>query len=283
MTTAAPPARLMVRSLPAAIRVRELRLTLDDQEIIRRARITPSAMRRAAAGEPIGWDVEKRILALPVPAAHLLDEWLDAIGCQRRLRALVAMGWPPANLAAALRWKPADLRQLSDQEQTTRRVHIAVCALYDQLWDQRPEEHGVPYAVARELRSKAREAKYAGPLAWDDDTIDRRSACSIRGSRKNLGPADEVEIMRALEGDTSVRLAKVHTRVAVEYGARRRDMDFATIAHALRMKEDTVGRSWERIKRDARAAGQTWPDEPRWTDEGWIRAAEARSHALEAA
>jgi len=90
---------------------------------------------------------------------------VPSTGTVRRLRALVAIGWPKAQLAERLGVSLASVHQMmNDRARTTVRVAGLVDRLYRELADHRGPSN---YAA-----SKAAQLGYVPPIAWDDDTID---------------------------------------------------------------------------------------------------------------
>lgn len=276
MTTATPPTR-MLRSLPAAAHLCALRhVGVPDREIIARARLVgPQQLRRAYRGEPIGWDVERRVLALPIPNEASLYETQSSLGARRRLRALHALGWPTSDLAAALNWPAHKVGNILAERPVFIVDHLAVCALYDQRWTWAPEEHGIPADEAEEARLAAAIGQCASPLAWDDDTIDDPMARArgigvgrrSRGGREEYGPADPAAAIRALGGDRVALSGRTRT-LAITYGARHLGMPWDVIANRLGMEKESVLKSWDRIKKRVREAAEdgerTWVDDPRF-------------------
>jgi hypothetical protein len=274
----APVAR-MVRSLPAAAHIRALRYVgLTDREIAARARIRyADQLRRAARGDLIGWDIERRILDVTIPNADALNGTVDGPGTRRRLRALVAIGWPLDHLAAAVDWPIGKVQRLvCETKRPTVLVtdYLTVCALYDQRWAWIPEEHGVPAEEAAQARETARISKCYSPLAWDDATIDNPRVGPRTGGNQVIG-LDVAAALRALAGDPVDTLTG-HTRThAITYGARYLHLSWDLMAERLGMEEESVRRSFERIKGRVRAAAngaRTWADEPRFTDPAFIAA-----------
>lgn len=88
-----------------------------------------------------------------------------AAGTARRLRALMVMRWPAAELARRLGLPAQAVGDLvADRPLATPETAAAVQALYDELWDRpRPCER---------TRSRALARGWAPPMAWDDDAID---------------------------------------------------------------------------------------------------------------
>lgn len=96
---------------------------------------------------------------------------VSAVGTQRRLRALVAIGWSMKRIGVLLGTVNMHdlMRQPSVQAQTADRVR----KLYDRIWNQKP-----PHTNHRDLIAYRRSINFARsqgwppPLAWDDDRID---------------------------------------------------------------------------------------------------------------
>ncbi|WP_333745781.1 hypothetical protein [Streptomyces sp. IBSBF 2950] len=272
------PVVRMARSLPAAARVRALHhVGLTDREIIARARITAQQLRRAGRGDLIGWEVERRILALPIPnEASLYEQIGRPIGARRRIRALRALGWPLRDLAAALDWPIHKVGTILAERPIYIADFLAVCALYDQRWTWIPEEHGIPADEAEQARLAAELGQCVSPLAWDDEALDDPKARPRTGPSEGnrYGAPDSAAALRALDGD-NVRLSGRTRTLAIAYGARHLDMPWDVMAERLGMDEGSLRRTWERIKRrvrdDANGA-TTWVDDPRFTDPDYIAA-----------
>lgn len=112
-------------------------------------------------------------------------------GSSRRLRALVAIGYPPNQLALQLGLLTNEVLDLlylhrTGTIQTWKAANIA--ALYDELWDQ-PQEG----SAADRSRIVARREAWQPPLAWDDDEIDNphaRPAYYVETSSRRELPAN---------------------------------------------------------------------------------------------
>lgn len=97
---------------------------------------------------------------------------VPSLGTQRRIQALHAIGWtlkaigPIAGLPQASAWKAMGHPKVTaDTARAFRRA-------YDTLWNVDPEDRGTPAWLARRNRASAARNGWAGPLAWNDDTID---------------------------------------------------------------------------------------------------------------
>jgi hypothetical protein len=94
------------------------------------------------------------------------EPFVPRVGTVRRLRALMVMGWPSAEINARLhalgiRDKRAAENLLHQSGQwVTRSRHDAVAAIYRELCTQRgPSERA---------RNRALAKGYAGPMSWED-------------------------------------------------------------------------------------------------------------------
>lgn len=125
------------------------------------------------------------ILALepdPIKYAHP-NRPLNGCGTQRRLQALVAIGWTQTELGARIGMTVQNMGILmhGDSVMIEARTVRAVLALYDDLWDK-PKDGDFASRVARR---SAEKYGWVSPLAWDDDDIDDpRKEPAILGRRE---------------------------------------------------------------------------------------------------
>lgn len=126
----------------------------------------------------------KLLAVRPSPWTAADHAAIDATGYKRRLRALVALGFPQPFLAAGLGITQRSNFHLEDTKSAVlAKRHRAACALYDELWNQDPVARGAnPVSVARARRYAARMG-WPPPLAWDDDTIDDPAAVPDLGEK----------------------------------------------------------------------------------------------------
>lgn len=140
-------------------------------------------------------DVAAKILAVragsPAPARVV-----DATGTQRRLQALVALGWNQNRLAERLGILPSNFTGLirGKWPKVHCRTADAVAALYDELSMTVPP----PSRSANVARTAARKAGWLPPLAWDEDTIDNPAA---KPSVRDVTVVDEHAVERRMAGD----------------------------------------------------------------------------------
>ncbi|WP_052281253.1 hypothetical protein [Nocardia vulneris] len=122
--------------------------------------------------EPPQWishSVAARVLAVPVPESVVEvaapNGRVPVVGAQRRLRALVADGWPQKVLAQDLGLFPSNLGRLTHGERPiTARWHRAVCELFDRKQ--------LTPGPSQQARDYARAKGWARSWQWDEDTID---------------------------------------------------------------------------------------------------------------
>ena len=146
------------------------------------------------------------------PDANVGGHYVSSIGAQRRLQALVALGYSFEQLEPHFGgYGRANLRivALGKRQWITSDTATKVKAVYDDLWKKPPvganqQERGWV------TRTKRRAAKlgWVGPLAWDDDTIDdptTRPSGIITGDWDPAG-YDESRVERRMLGDRTVRL-----------------------------------------------------------------------------
>ena len=166
----------------AADHILQLRAAgMGDAAIRAQARICGDVLyrvlRRAGA---IHANTEQRILAVPVPARRLNDvsqshAYVPAIGTLRRLRALIAAGWYPAELARRLQRDKQYVVYLASGrggDKVAQFFAEEIDRLYRSLSLLIPEEHGVGSYYARRARESAARNEWLGPGYWDDDEID---------------------------------------------------------------------------------------------------------------
>lgn len=178
---------------------------LDDRDIRSRADIVCDVLYRIMRREgTILASTEARILAVPVPrqAGPIRSRaYVSGLGTRRRLRALVAEGWHSAELARRLGKTRRNFNLLlagRDTGNVAMFITDQVRALYDELRNQKPEDHGVTHYYAERARKLAVEHGWAGPGYWDDEDFDNPDfvpAVNDDGiSQRQLGALRRAEI-----------------------------------------------------------------------------------------
>lgn len=117
----------------------------------------------------------QQLLALTPTAVQQVAARRNAVGAQRRLRALTALGHSAVSLAARLDVGPSTVRNLlrGDTKTISPALHQAVRALYDAVWDQPPTERtGAERRATIAARARAAQNGWPAPMGLDDDQID---------------------------------------------------------------------------------------------------------------
>lgn len=126
--------------------------------------------------------VATKLLAVTVPTPRNVP----IHGMNRRLQALVALGWPMVELSARLGVEPNRVTSWFYRGQPTVRyeMHLKVKALYDELWNKFPNHHGDPIAKRsiKVARTIAARNGWPLPLDWDDDAIDQVDTTPVRSA-----------------------------------------------------------------------------------------------------
>lgn len=179
-------------------------------------------------------DTARRLLAMQVPARHELhhivtagSRCIESTGTQRRVQALVALGYTQRQILAVLcsipdssNWNESRVAMIIGKRcpttvagATAREVEY----VYERLSGQPPRSPAV-----KSLR-RAKRHGWVSPLAWDAETIDDPAAEPYRPQQTRRGqgcsvPSDFIEIVadhREL-GRTDVDIAE---RLGITYAA----------------------------------------------------------------
>lgn len=133
------------------------------------------------------------------------------VGAQRRIRALVAMGYSVQALSELTGLSVPKLSTLPSDQVVPSEVWSVINDVYDQIsMTPGPDE---------QVRNAAREQGWATPLAWDDDEIDdpRARPHSPRGIRG----IDEAAVYRRLCGEWRLPLTLAEQAEIVSIALRR--------------------------------------------------------------
>jgi hypothetical protein len=129
---------------------------------------------------------------------------VPAIGTQRRIQALHAIGWTLSDVAAGIDADRRNFGRIFDQDEVRAETAQAVRDLYRRAWDRPPAEDTPTAAYwARRAREDAAERGWAPPMAWDDDAIDLPEGRPAKGwqrTRTSWRTADLVADVAELEG-----------------------------------------------------------------------------------
>lgn len=173
---------------------------------------------------------------------------LSSLGVARRLRALVAIGYSPGELAEGLRIPLLELEGLlrQDQPHVSVRRHAAVQRLFAAAWRRPPAG---PAADAQ--RTLARSRRWVGPLAWDD-LDDPHEHPNTRGPKRQPGeprPIDDLAVERASRGEPT-KLTRAERLLVVPRLHALRWSD-ELIAQHLFVSERTILRDRQELDLDA--------------------------------
>lgn len=158
----------------AALHIRQLRgRGLTNAQLAAAAGISaPTLHRVARLHGPITRAVEQRILAIPYPSGPTAGclSYTPADGTRRRLQALAVEGWPPSVVARRAGMARQDIDDLihGRAQRTSLRTATRIRALYLQLWNQQPEQHGVSVLAAARARRLAAASRWHPDIDWDD-------------------------------------------------------------------------------------------------------------------
>lgn len=117
---------------------------------------------------------------------------VPSIGVSRRLRALVAIGYPMAYLSRQLSIHQSYISKLAVGYRNTCNPDTAakVAALYDRI--------SMTPGPSQAARDKAHRRGWMPPLAWDDDEIDDWLATPHPGHQERIGFTERFLEMREL-------------------------------------------------------------------------------------
>lgn len=133
---------------------------------------------------------------------------VPAIGTQRRIKALLALGHSYQTVAAFFpTGNPSHVALIIDrqQERVTRRIHDCACEAFRALSMTPGRSEGT--------RRRARRRGYKPPLAWDEGSIDLPDAVG-HGARIRVDVVDDVAVQRRMEGE-HVRLTQAEATEVV--------------------------------------------------------------------
>lgn len=222
----AEPARTHVRELMAA--------GLGWKRVAAVAGVPNGTMTKLLYGHPqrgsmpsqrIRLATAEKVLAISADAVGLADHALvDALGCHRRLQALVACGWSQCKLAEAIGVSRPNFGAMMRSAQVHASTARTVRALYERLWDQRPPQatHREKISVSR-AKCYARERGWVVPMAWDD--IDDPDETPDVGEQDRRGGVDmdEVRWLRSFGTSDELIAKRLGTTIRSIYRAMERE------------------------------------------------------------
>ncbi|MFD7416831.1 hypothetical protein [Kitasatospora purpeofusca] len=215
----------------AADHIRALRMAgMNDASIMAAAGISVDAMYKAAvATAVITRATEDAVLAVQVPEAAVGEvvsrAKTDATGTWRRVQALAAAGWPATAVADRLGCTNTNITYLLRQcgsGNVNLRTADQIRRIYLELWNQRPEDHGVSSHIASRTRRYAARQGWHPAAVWDDidDPNDRpqygdtsvRDLALIEDAAELAAQGQSREAIAVRLGVTWPYIAKAHSR-----------------------------------------------------------------------
>lgn len=251
---------------------------MSQDAVIRRLSLPQSALKNVmygANGRPPGRTVRRETAAAVLAFWPTLDDFpdaalIDATGTRRRAEALAVLGWSGSRLAPEIGMTKDNFNTCLRGRRVSARFARKVARLYDRLWSQKPEYHGVPSGLASRIRTMAAASGFHGPLAWDDDTIDDPRALPLTDAVQPVVTEGENLAARWLMGE-SVILRPADRREVLQHLFEWTNDTTAEIAARLDMSPEAAERAWERMKERAAADGRRL----------WRRAYVPRERSLE--
>lgn len=154
---------------------------------------------------------------------------IDGTGTHRRLRALVAVGYPHRYLAERLGTVSDNLALSCPRAEVTVRKARCVRGLYDELAGKDPVALGIRPASAKRARNEAAAQGWPRPIDWDDDAIDDPAAHAHRAERteakhREVTDADIEDTLWAVStsgADITVRAGRVQVAQRLEIPVKR--------------------------------------------------------------
>jgi len=145
---------------------------------------------------------EAKILAVRPALENLADAArTDGTGARRRLRALMARGFPAGLLATRIGVQVTNFSKVLRAEGKIEAATVrAILALYEELWNADPAAHGVTPRAAAYAAGVARKYGWPPPMAWGEE-IDDPSFTPEVGDRRPSRPlvvAEEVEFLTGM-------------------------------------------------------------------------------------
>jgi hypothetical protein len=160
------------------------------RHIARLTGLTEQGLYRVRDGERCQRVTEAKILAVPTPKALAGPGRINAVGSQRRIRALQALGWTQRNLEDRLGLHPRRLSTVLVRPKIYTPMARKIADVYDEL--------SMLPGPSEKTRNMARNKGWPVPLCWDDETIDDPNAEPNTGERAYVSAADRINELREL-------------------------------------------------------------------------------------
>ncbi|MCU1418702.1 MAG: hypothetical protein JWP32_2876 [Schumannella sp.] len=220
---------------------------------------TPKRYRPPVPAKRIAQATETAILAVrPDVHALLPTTTIPARGTQRRVQALITLGWTHTELAHRMGTSPEHLSYiLMHQNRVQAWTHLAAMAVFDSLWNVTPPADTRTAQTARtRMKNHAAARRWVPPLGWDDIDTDAEPPATEYDHT-----VDDIAVELACSGE-AVRLNPAERREAIRILHPRKWSDRLMAAHAdcdertvLRIRQELGLEAWDQNElTDRRAA-----------------------------
>lgn len=184
-----------------------------------------------------------RILAVShVPCAAQHTRYVPSLGAQRRIRALLAIGWRYADIGAETGMLAEGVARIMRVTTILGRTWSAISHAYNKLSGTRgPSTQGAKKAVKR---------GFPPPLAWEGIDIDHPDSAPVLDAGSSYA-VDEVLLQRMIDGRHSGEVRGVERRALIDH-AIAKGWDHDRLARSLNVSPDGAGQALVRRRRELR-------------------------------
>lgn len=181
---------------PIADHVRALRAAgLSNSTIAERTGLSTATIQRTTKQKSCHQTTADTILSIPIPTNIVREaprgRMIDATGTQRRIKALVTIGYTYRALGEHLGIRHSSIWRILEESKVQAKTARNVIDVYNRL-------SMTPGSSQRAINHAARRG-WAPPLAWDDDTIDNPDAAPDADTTSRRGNSDISERLDELE------------------------------------------------------------------------------------
>lgn len=167
---------------------------------------------------------------------------VDGTGTRRRLRALVALGWPVRHLQTRARVSSRTTWLLTQPTHDDTLILVSTRETFRRLYDELSLTRPAPSRGVTRARALAAARGWPPPLAWDDETIDDPAASPQLTVDDGDDVIDPIAVDVAVAGERPVTLTRAERFAALERLAAAGLPDRA-IADRLGVTERTIERN----------------------------------------
>lgn len=151
-------------------------------------------------------------------AAHGAVRLVPSLGAQRRIRALMALGWTCHDIAGLIGGTRAGVRNVLHRDLIRPVTHDQYVTAYNQL--------SMTVGPSQVTRDRARAKGWPPPLAWDDDQLDLPAGRAYAAGRDRVVDRVVVELALACQPVRAHRLERLEVaQVWEERGLSLNELD----------------------------------------------------------